>query len=453
MKKARVFSGLLAVLMIIGLCACSNDNTNSVSSSPENTSTADESGGSAEIPTIRFAHFYSGSNEQKAKISEAIDEYAESVKDEYVLVQEITAGDELRSKIRIDVSSDNLPDVFWFWGSQSDLSSLVDSNLVLNVDEYFAKSEEVRKEDYNAWAWDLVTIDGSQYCIPTEGTTGAWFCNKEIFEEYNVDFPETFDDVIALADTFSPNGIVTLATGSKGGNPSHQLVDMIYTQYEGATEELKSLPETGKIDTPNLKSALDLIDQMRQAGCFPSDTVANGDWGTNFALYNEGKAAMIPCFGWQLSEIKPEIEEATVITDIPTVTGGSVDQSKVAMVGGSAGMVINQKSFNDPVKQAAVIDVVDMFCSDEMTQLRFDVWGEVPNKIMDLDTSHVSPKILNDIMEYNEGRDAYLTHMVSIPDANIWVDYQNYLDEFFSGAISSDEFLSKAQASMEKNKS
>ena len=45
MKKARVFSGLLAVLMIIGLCACSNDNTNSVSSSPENTSTADESGG------------------------------------------------------------------------------------------------------------------------------------------------------------------------------------------------------------------------------------------------------------------------------------------------------------------------------------------------------------------------------------------------------------------------
>ena len=72
---------------------------------------------------------------------------------------------------------------------------------------------------------------------------------------------------------------------------------------------------------------------------------------------------------------------------------------------------------------------------------------------MDLDTSHVSPKILNDIMEYNEGRDAYLTHMVSIPDANIWVDYQNYLDEFFSGAISSDEFLSKAQASMEKNKS
>ena len=184
MKKARVFSGLLAVLMIIGLCACSNDNTNSVSSSPENTSTADESGGSAEIPTIRFAHFYSGSNEQKAKISEAIDEYAESVKDEYVLVQEITAGDELRSKIRIDVSSDNLPDVFWFWGSQSDLSSLVDSNLVLNVDEYFAKSEEVRKEDYNAWAWDLVTIDGSQYCIPTEGTTGAWFCNKEIFEEY-----------------------------------------------------------------------------------------------------------------------------------------------------------------------------------------------------------------------------------------------------------------------------
>ena len=89
--------------------------------------------------------------------------------------------------------------------------------------------------------------------------------------------------------------------------------------------------------------------------------MANGDWGPNFALYNEGKAAMIPCFGWQLSEIKPEIEEATVITDIPTVTGGSVDQSKVAMVGGSAGMVINQKSFNDPVKQAAVIDVVDMF--------------------------------------------------------------------------------------------
>ena len=452
MKKARVFSGLLAVLMIIGLCACSNDNTNSVSSSPENTSTADESEDSAEIPTIRFAHCYAPSNEQKAKISEAIDEYAESVKDEYILVQEITAGDELKSKMRIDVASDNLPDVFWYWGAQSDLGSFIKSDLLLECDEYFAKSNEAKKENYPDWAWDLVTIEGKQYCVPTEGTTGAWFCNKEIFEKYNVELPKTIDDVIASAEIFNSNGIIPVACGSKGGNPSHQFVDMIYTQYQGASEELKSLGDTWKLDTENMKSALNLIEEMRLAGCFPTDTVANGDWAPNFALYNEGKAAMILAFGWQLGEIKPEIEQATAIIDMPAVPGGVVDMSKVSMIGGSCGPVINKKSFNDPVKQEAVIDVVDMYLSDEMTRVRFEAWGEIPNKIMDLDISSYSPQILPKMMEYNSGRAQYLTHMVYIPDSNIWADYQSSLDEFFTGSLSAEAFLDKVQASMEKNK-
>ena len=111
---------------------------------------------------------------------------------------------------------------------------------------------------------------------------GVWLVNRDIFEEYGLEYPKTYDDIIEIGKTLSANGVITLAMGSKGGNPLHFPISDLYGRMEGAEEEMNSMAQTGIIKTDLFVEALTVFDDMRKAGCFPSDTITNGDWGPTF---------------------------------------------------------------------------------------------------------------------------------------------------------------------------
>ena len=73
--------------------------------------------------------------------------------------------------------------------------------------------------------------------------------------------------------------------------------------------------------TDKFRAALDYWTELQEAGVFPNDTISNGDWAPNFALYNEGKAALIPVYGWQVSAMSDECYDFTEIIDTPIYTG------------------------------------------------------------------------------------------------------------------------------------
>jgi raffinose/stachyose/melibiose transport system substrate-binding protein len=453
-KKRKIASILLTLSMAVSIAACSNANTTN-SGSAGSTATGGETKTASGAPvTIRFAHQNAPSDENRAKVKEAVDAFAEQNKDKFKLVQEIVAGDEIKSKLRIDAAAKNLPDVFWFFGQTSDASGMVKSGNVLPMDEFFKVSTKTKREDFQEWAWENVKVNGGYYTIPTGAFSGAWFVNKELFQKYNLQYPKTWNDMKELAKTFKQHGIVTLATGSKGGNPSWFHVDMAAVQYSGAFDAIRKTADTWQMPREQYKKALDLFDDLRKAGAFPADTIANGDWGPNFALYNEGKAAIIPAFTWQLTSMKPGIEEKTEIIDIPTVEGGTLDMSKYSSKGGFVGIFINKKSWDDPNKQAAIVDLVDFWSSQEMFETRFYGLGELSTRKepLNIDESKVPHKILLDIIKRDETRDAYPQINIYTPDANVWADYQSYLDELFTGSITTDQYLDKVQASLDKNK-
>lgn len=176
--------------------------------------------GAAEKPvTIRFVHHDAESSPSTKPIYDAIDAYAKSVADKYILIQETAPSDTLKSKIQIDMASGNLPDIFWYWGAASDASTIVNSGLVLDVDEFFTKSK-LSRDDFQD-LWDGVTVNGKNYCIPVDNLISSWVINKSLFEKYELTYPETYNDVKELAKVFSQNGVITLGFGSKGGNPFH----------------------------------------------------------------------------------------------------------------------------------------------------------------------------------------------------------------------------------------
>ncbi|MBV5337656.1 MAG: sugar ABC transporter substrate-binding protein, partial [Deltaproteobacteria bacterium] len=99
---------------------------------------------------------------------------------------------------------------------------------------------------------------------------------------------------------------------------------------------------------------------------FVADTIASGDWGPAVELYNQKKAAMVYCFPWKIGDIDKALIPDTEVVAFPKMDGAVLDPSTFEVGGVSMGLAITEKAFNDPAKQAALVEFADFLVSDEM---------------------------------------------------------------------------------------
>lgn len=401
---------------------------------------------------IRFAHGWTAGDEVGKAGADAINKLAEDNKDSFELVQEVIAGDEMKSKIRIDIAGNNIPDAWMYWGSASDAGSFVKSKILLDVDEYLKVSKNTKKEDFPEGGWDGFRIDNKVWGIPLQGYVGYWFYNKEIFAKYNLQYPKTYEELIAVSKVLNENDIVPLAMGSKAGNPAHFFMSEMYVQFPNGIKELHDLSSSWKFDTENMHKVGDLIADMKKNEVLPSDTIANGDWGPSFALYNEGKAAMVYSYTWMLGSLKPEIANVSEIMAAPKLPGATVDPTTFISRGGSYGMLIYNKSFQDKNKQPALVALADMISSDAFVEEQLYVAGQIPVKNIKIDSTKLKVSMLAKVLEYADGKDNMTNHWLNFPDTKPWADAQNFLDELFAGSSTPDQYIEKVQKSLDKVK-
>jgi len=438
-RKTKFLALVLALVLVAGITSgCSGGKTPTT-----------------KIPTITFMTQETPSSPVLAAQISAYQAFIAGVKDKYDITFDNSAtGDALKSKLKIEMASGTLPDVFWYWGEAADSSALVDSGLLLNVKDFFAK-DTLKADDFNNWD-SMDSKNGNYYAIPIEYNNMVWMCNKALFAQCNLQLPKTYNDIIADAPIFKAHGIIPVATGSSAGNPGHTFLDMIYLQYPGAQTELSNITSKSQLDTPDLEKALDLVVKMRSAGCFPSDTVTNGGWGPSEALYDSGKAAMIPALNSHLSATPASVIANTVMIDNPTVDGGVVDMSKQALSCGLSSIEISKKSWNDPSKQAAIRAWVDFYLSPAMFQSRLNNEAYYPTlKSMKVDETVLATTIplYKELLDFDAGKTPLniMSHASYIPNATVWADYQADLDGVFAGTTTAAQYLKEIQASITAN--
>lgn len=400
--------------------------------------------------TIRFATTWAG-NDSKAKYFEPLlKKFIKKNINRLNLVVETASGDDMRTKIRVEVAAGNPPDIWTYWGGGSILKPLAEGNVVLNINEYLKVSKVLKKEQISESAWDFYTYKGKIYGVPMEGYQSAFMVNKELFKKYNLQYPKTYEDLIKVAKVFNRHGIVPLALGSKGGNPSHFWFSELYCQYANGIKEIKSLPNTWKFNTTNALRVAKLIAEMKKNGVFPKDTLANGDWSPSFALYNNGKAAMVYTYPWMFGQIKPEILKVTEIINVPKMPGAVKDPSTFVSSSAVYGFVINRKSFADPNKKPLIVEFADFLVSDEVIK-ELMKGSMVPVKKVKIDYNSLPP-LLAKVLKFNEKKEAVPSHFNTFPDDNAFTTFQTSLDELFAGVITPEKFVQKVQAALDKAK-
>jgi len=349
------------------------------------------------------------------------------------------ANDGLNTRITTAYVANDLPDVFQYWGGFA-LAEMAGGGLIMDAQDYLDVSTKIKKDDIAQAAWDAYSYQGIMRGYPTHTAFPAWFANKAIFDQCGLEIPTTMQELMDIAPVLRENGFIPLAMGSSGANPAHFFLSELMHQYAGGTEEIRTLGQTNQFDTENLRKTAQMILDLKAAGVFPEDTIANGDWGPTFELYNGGRAAMIYTYGWMYANMSEETYANSVIINAPVVDGGTVDPSGFTSFFVNFGFLVTQKAWDE--KQEAMTAFIDWLLSDEAAQYFADGGAMTPKNI----TVIIANPVFSDVVAHVQGRERVGSHYAATGSADAWNGFSPACDELFAGALTAEEFAQKVQS-------
>ena len=156
----------------------------------------------ADKVTVNFFHRWP--NEPKnSYINSLIDEFVGANPD-IDIVADCVLNDSYKEKIRVLVSTDALPDVFFSWSGVFG-ENLTRSGRVLALDDVMARDSEWSSQIVEG-QWAPFNYNGKQYGAPWSMDGKAFFYNVDVFNELGIEIPTTLNELYAVCEKLKENG-------------------------------------------------------------------------------------------------------------------------------------------------------------------------------------------------------------------------------------------------------
>ncbi|MCM3601937.1 extracellular solute-binding protein [Robertmurraya korlensis] len=323
MKKFKIFS-IIAVLILSMLAACSSSSQ-----------TASEDSDTVEL---RFFHRWP-TEPKKQYFEEAVKEF-EELHPNIKIKTEAVLNDSYKEKIRVVLGSNNPPDVYFSWSGEF-AYNFARAGQSLDLTSYVEEDKD--------WSGQIIesqfgpfTLDGKIYGIPWSTDGKAFFYNKKVFNDLNLEIPTTWDELLTVSKKIKDAGITPIAFGSKAPwTISHYIGSLNeYVVPEDVIAKDYSLNNSdGEFTHPGYVTALEKFIELEP---YFNQGVNSVDHQYARELFNGGKAAI----GYfQLAEIgliEPSLGEDLGVFNTPFVEGGEGNPSSITAA--PEGIMISSKT-------------------------------------------------------------------------------------------------------------
>lgn len=349
--KRRIISALLAATMTVSMFAgCGSGN--------EKTKSDDGT-----VTLKVFSNLPDRKNGQGLVEQMIIDEY---MKENENVKVEVEALDEEAYKTKFKAySMEGMPDVVSIWGQPSFLDEVVEAGVLaeLNAADY---------ADYKFIEGSLngFTYDGKLYGLPRNTDVACIYYNEKMFKDNGWEVPETYDELLALADKINAAGIVPMAMDGGDGWPmAVYLSDVLYKLTgQDYSSIVNNAVSTGDFSDANLQKATELLKAAADAKLFQNGYDSQ-DYGTAMNLFTNGQAAMFYMGSWESSmalneDIPEEIRTNISVFTMPVVDGGKAAATDIAAWNGGGYAV----SANSEVKEEAIKFLNYMYQPDKLSK-------------------------------------------------------------------------------------
>jgi len=236
---------------------------------------------------------------------------------------------------------------------------------------------------------DAGTYDGKVYQVNlgTVSYSGIYY-NKDMFTEYGVEVPDTWDGLVAACETFKAADIPCMTAGGKDGWPifvgAYGLIGSIYPDQAALVEGLW----TGTIKWNDEKS-MEMWNKMKVYAQDMMEEGASGIAGDAApGRFASGAVAMFPGGTWYASAIE-DSEPAFEWGYIPFPGSDDPENNKYLFGKYDQGWVINANSpntetallyleeFSDPANYEAFVNAVGFFPTQPGVTLNTQIGAEV----------------------------------------------------------------------------
>lgn len=280
---------------------------------------------SQEPVTLRIYCQYSDAD-TKEPMDYAISELAKEMP--WVTLEKDIEAQDNGEKLKTYAATGDMPDIFNC--NYDQINTFIRSGDIAVLNDYVEETgyaDLIQESNKNL----LYHPDGNVYAFPFAGNEFVlMYYNTELFEQYNLEVPQTFDDLLTVVKTFNEAGITPISIFAQEGWASAAMYDEIATKY--IPDGIKGLDDgtTDISDEGYLKAAVKLK-ELVDAGAF-----AKGATGMNYdqaaSLFYENKAAMFISGQWFISDADKNLPGKVDWFYFPTTDDGG--NNHFAMSGG-----------------------------------------------------------------------------------------------------------------------
>lgn len=446
MKTLSVLLGLLLVLAVV-LPACGTNQGAGGGNAGQNGQGAapNETGGSAD-KTQLLIYDYGQVGQPDSEIYNSLVQKFNARDDvRSVLNYQYVPGDSYYLKLNAVFAANEPPDLFSAHAAGK-LKPYVDADKVLPLNEFLDADPEW-KARFKEGVFDSVTFDGKIYGIPTQMNATALFYNQQIFDQYGLKPPGTYEELKHAVKVLRDNNVTPIAFGAK--NPwAIALVAEIITNRIGGNEPYDRVFEgTGTWEDPAFIRTGEILQELVAMKAF-SEGFLGLSYDEFVAQFMNGQAAMLIMGSWVMGTIGGDsspIKDVVRVAPFPVFEGGIGDPN-TWLGQPDRSLVISKEAKN----KEDLIEFIKMWSTDEVQAEIAERTGNLTVTKAQLDPGKVLPLgvELAKLMES-------MSQMVIFYDvglgAKIGDEYNNTIVSILAGESPAEAFA-KLQKYTEENR-
>jgi ABC-type glycerol-3-phosphate transport system substrate-binding protein len=217
----------------------------------------------------------------------------------------IVNHEDFKQAIRAYLVAEPAPDVLtWFAGNRARF--FIDKELILPISDVW--EDEGWNEDFPKGFRAMSEVDGEAYFLPTSWYWWAIFYRTDIFEEYNITPPETWDEMLAVCDTLDGAGLIPITIGTKFRWTAAAWFDYINMRLNGPQFHLDLMLGKESYTDPRVKAVFEKWGELFEHNCF-IDNAAAYSWQEAVDPLNQGDAAMYLMGQFIMDPIADDVED------------------------------------------------------------------------------------------------------------------------------------------------
>lgn len=337
MKNKKILALVMAVAMtgsLLGGCGKEAEPDTAQVGNEESKETEQGSEGQEEIKEetkaeineeIRVVTYFAGSDAYAPVWKEVCNDYMEhnpgiTIVDE----SQPTSGsnDLFKTKVQADLSASNPADLILYYTGEAYTKTFEDSGLFVEFSDILQEDPEWAK-NFKASPMENVAYHGKQYALPFIGYYEGLFYNKALFDQYELEEPTSWENILKANEVFAANDIVTLSMS----------LSMPYITTENFLMGAAGKENHRNYFDDSWAIAIDCIAELYQKGGLPKDTFTISEDDVRL-LFSEGKAAMMINGSWCTESLQDNPDMR--IISMPTLPGGTGGEN-CAIAGFSSG--------------------------------------------------------------------------------------------------------------------